>query len=111
MNATADLSRRSAVELRNLIRDREVSASEVLEAHLAAIARHNPKFNAVVTLVADEARAVAAAADAAIASGEPVGPLHGLPVAIKDITARLFTRTSSRGRTRRWSPGFSARVR
>jgi amidase len=94
MSAPADLSRRSAVELRNLIRDREVSAVEVLEAHLAAIARNNPKFNAIVTLVEDEARAAAAAADAAIAAGEPLGLLHGLPVAIKDVTLTRGIRTT-----------------
>jgi amidase len=94
MNAPADLSRCSAVELRDLIRKREVSAREVLEAHLAAIARNNPKFNAIVTLAEDEAQTAAAAADAAIAGGERLGLLHGLPVAIKDVTLTRGIRTT-----------------
>jgi amidase len=94
MNAPAELSRRSAVELLNLIRDRKVSAHEVLEAHLAAIARNNPKFNAIVTLAEDAARAAAAAADVAIVAGEPLGLLHGLPIAIKDITLTRGIRTT-----------------
>lgn len=66
------------------IRDRAVSAVEVLEAHLAQIERHNGKLNAVVTLDADGARARAAAADEATARGESWGPLHGVAVVLKD---------------------------
>ena len=63
MSSSADLSRRSAVELRELVRARKVSPVEILDAHLAAIARLNPKFNAIVTLVEDQARAAAKKAD------------------------------------------------
>jgi amidase len=94
MSASASLSRCSALELRNLIRDREVTPTEVLEAHLTAIERQNPKFNAIVTLVEDQARAAAAAAGAAVAAGEQLGPLHGLPVAIKDVTTTAGIRTT-----------------
>ena len=59
MSSSSDLSRRSAVELRELVRARKVSPVEILDAHLAAIARLNPKFNAIVTLVEDQARAAA----------------------------------------------------
>ncbi|HET7714095.1 MAG TPA: amidase family protein [Bauldia sp.] len=66
------------------IRAREVSAVEVLEAHLAQIERHNPALNAIVTLDAEGARSRAAMADAALARGESWGPLHGVPVVLKD---------------------------
>jgi len=66
------------------IRDRALSASEVLEAHLGQIERHNGALNAIVTLDADGARARAALADDATARGESWGPLHGVPVVLKD---------------------------
>lgn len=69
------------------IRERTVSAKEVLEAHLAQIALHNPKFNAIVTLDEERARQRAKDADEAIARGENWGPLHGVPVTIKDFYA------------------------
>jgi amidase len=81
---TDDLCLRPATELAALVRAREVSARELLEAHLDRIDRLNPDLTAIVTLDADGARAAADAADAALAAGDPVGPLHGLPVAHKD---------------------------
>ncbi len=66
------------------IRDGEVSAVEVLEAHLAQIERHNPKLNAIVTLDAEGARTRARDADEATARGDSWGPLHGVPVVLKD---------------------------
>ncbi|PRY40243.1 amidase [Geodermatophilus tzadiensis] len=80
----SDLCLRPATELAALVREREVSARELLEAHLARIERVDPQVNAIVTLDAEGARAAADAADAALAAGEEVGPLHGLPVAHKD---------------------------
>jgi len=88
------LTRRSARNLASLIRAREVSPVEVLDAHLAVIAERNPKLNAIVTLVAERARDAAKSAEAAIARGEPVGPLHGLPVGIKDNTVTAGIRTT-----------------
>ncbi|WP_369131325.1 amidase [Modestobacter roseus] len=79
-----DLCTRPATELAALVRGREVSARELLDAHLARIERLNPALNAIVTLDAEGARAAADAADAQLAAGRPVGPLHGLPVAHKD---------------------------
>lgn len=74
-----------ARELARLIRTREVSAREVMQAHLTQIARLNPTLNAVVALLPDTAcLALADAADRALDRGEPVGPLHGLPIAFKD---------------------------
>ena len=89
-----DLTRKSARQLAALIRAREVSPLEVLDAHLAVIARLNPKLNAIVTLVAEQARDLARAAEVAVSAGEPLGPLHGLPVAIKDVTLTAGIRTT-----------------
>ncbi|MPZ55965.1 MAG: amidase [Rhizobiales bacterium] len=97
MMADAGLTRKSARELVNLIRSRAVSPIEVLDAHLDAIARLNPKLNAVVTLAADQAREGAKAAEQSVAHGESVGRLHGLPIGVKDntLTARIRTTFAS----------------
>jgi amidase len=72
----ADLVRRTAAG--------EVSAAAVVEASLERIERRNPGVNAFSVVLADEARAEAARLDAELASGRPAGPLHGVPVAIKE---------------------------
>src|SRR6266508_4958600 len=92
--AIESLARKSARELAALIKSRAVSPVEVLDAHLAVIARVNPKLNAIVTLVADQARACAQAAEAAVMRGDAVGPLHGLPLAVKDVTLTAGIRTT-----------------
>jgi amidase len=89
-----DLCLRPATELAALVRRREVSARELLDAHLDRIERIDPALNAIVTLDAEGARAAADAADAALAAGEDVGPLHGLPVAHKDTHATGGMRTT-----------------
>jgi amidase len=94
VSSTDDLCTRPATELAALVRDREVSARELMDAHLDRIERLNPALNAIVTLDADGARAAADAADAALAAGEDVGPLHGLPVAHKDTHATGGMRTT-----------------
>ncbi|MEQ1728143.1 MAG: amidase [Vicinamibacterales bacterium] len=74
-----------ARELARMIRVREVSAGEVMQAHLAQIARLNPTLNAIVAKRPDEScLALADEADRALARGDAVGPLHGLPMAFKD---------------------------
>ncbi len=88
------LTRKSAGELVALIKSRAVSPVEVLDAHLAAIERVNPKLNAIVTLAADKARLAARAAEDAVVRGGPTGPLHGLPIGIKDITPTAGIRTT-----------------
>ena len=84
----------TATELSRLIRSRELSAVEALDAHLAQIDQINPKVNAIVTLVADRAREQARAADQALAAGNEVGPLHGLPIAHKDLVWTRGIRTT-----------------
>ena len=67
-----------------LIRERKFGALEALEHFLARVAKHNPRLNAIVWLDAERARARAKAADAALAKGEVWGPLHGVPMTIKE---------------------------
>src|SRR3954466_5111857 len=76
------------------VRRREISARELLDLHLARIAERNPQLNAVVSLDEERARAGAAAADQALASGAEVGVLHGLPFAFKDTHAVAGWRTT-----------------
>jgi amidase len=92
--ADHSLARQPARELARLIRTRAVSPVEVLDAHLDVIARVNPKLNAIVTLAADAARDAARSAEDAVMKGDPLGPLHGLPVAIKDVTPTAGIRTT-----------------
>jgi amidase len=73
----------SAVDLAQAIRRREVSAREAVTSCLERIESVNPRINAVVETRPDEALAAADAADAAMAAGEPLGPLHGVPVTTK----------------------------
>jgi amidase len=89
-----ELCLRPATELAALVRTREVSARELLEASLARIDRLNPGLTALVTLDPEGARAAADVADAALAAGDPVGPLHGLPVAHKDTHVTGGMRTT-----------------
>lgn len=89
-----DLTRLSALELSGLIRNRKVSPVEVLDAHLEAIVRFNPKLNAIVTLAEDQARIAANAAEKRIMQGEALGLLEGLPVLIKDVTLTANIRTT-----------------
>jgi amidase len=87
-------NRLSARELARLVRERQLSPVEVLDAHLAAIERANPAVNAIVTLAADQAREAARAAEGAVKRGDAPGLLHGIPVAIKDITPTAGIRTT-----------------
>lgn len=84
----------SAIELARRIRAKELSAVEVMEAHLAQIERVNPMVNAIVTFLPEQALEQARAADDALAQGEDVGPLHGLPIAHKDLHLTKGIRTT-----------------
>ena len=94
-----ELTARSAGELANLIRAREVSPVEVVEAHLRRIERLNPALNAIVTLspeILDQARA----AEADLMNDKQVGPLHGVPLTVKDTIDTKGLRTTSGSRLR-----------
>jgi amidase len=84
----------SAIEMARLIRVKKLSAREALAAHLKQIERVNPKVNAIVTLVAELAADSAAKADEMQARKEKLGPLHGLPVAHKDLMETRGIRTT-----------------
>ncbi len=84
----------SAVEMAQMIRAKKLSAREALAAHLKQIERVNPKVNAIVTLVPEMAAEAAAKADEMQARGETLGPLHGLPVAHKDLVETRGIRTT-----------------
>jgi amidase len=89
-----ELTALSAVELRELLVARAVSAREVALAHLEQIERLNPVVNAVVTVTAESALERADALDGATARGGPVGPLHGIPIAHKDLVETKGVRTT-----------------
>ncbi|MFP6641872.1 MAG: amidase family protein, partial [Myxococcota bacterium] len=83
--AQESLHYRSASELALWVRSGDLSARELLEAHLARIDAVNPRFNAIVTRVPEMAMKWAREADERQARGEELGPLHGLPIAHKDL--------------------------
>src|ERR1700730_4412275 len=93
-----DLCFSSARELASLIRARKISAREVMAAHLDRINRLNPTLNAIVAKLDDDrCLSLADEADRRLARGDGVGPLHGLPIAFKDLEAAVgfpFTRGS-----------------
>ena len=90
----SELCEMTAVELAARLARKDVSAREVMTAHLAQIERVNPKVNAIVTLVAEQAMAGAVAADEALVRRGAVGVLHGLPVAHKDLVDTAGIRTT-----------------
>ncbi len=74
----------SAAELANQLLDRRIGCGELLEFYLARAERHNPALNAIVVWQVEQARERARAADAALARGERWGPLHGIPMTVKE---------------------------
>jgi amidase len=93
--STSEICFMTATEMVQRIRARELSCREVMEAHLAQIERVNPIVNAIVTqLPSEQALALAAAADEALAQGKKIGPLHGLPIAHKDLVPTKGMRTT-----------------
>lgn len=95
----SDLVFLPAHQLAQMIRERQVSAVDVLEAHLQQIAAHNSQINALITINEENARQQAKAADQAITEGENWGALHGVPITVKDVfeTAGLCTTCGWRG--------------
>ncbi|MFJ8543317.1 amidase [Streptomyces sp. NPDC093586] len=93
-NGDAELVFQPARGLIGLMTSRQLSARELLDAHLQQIEKVNPQVNALVTVCADRACELAAAADAALAKGRVLGPLHGLPAAHKDLADTAGIRTT-----------------
>ncbi|WP_049901438.1 amidase [Halococcus agarilyticus] len=87
-------TRMTAAGIARRIRDGDLSPTEVVEAHLDRIHERNARTNAFVTVTDDLARETAAAAERAIDDGEPLGPLHGVPIAIKDLADVEGVRTT-----------------
>jgi Asp-tRNA(Asn)/Glu-tRNA(Gln) amidotransferase A subunit family amidase len=77
-----------------MVRRREISPVEIVDAILARIDRVNPRLNAYCTLVADQARRAAREAEAAVMRGDTLGPLHGVPYSLKDLTPTRGIRTT-----------------
>jgi amidase len=93
--STSDICFMTATEMAKRIRSGELSCREVMEAHLDQIERVNPIVNAIVTrLPGERALALADEADEALARGDAVGPLHGLPIAHKDLVPTKGMRTT-----------------
>ncbi len=89
-----DLNETSAVELSRMIHSGELSARELMAASLRRIERLNPRLNAIPTLLPEKGHAEARIADERQAAGEPLGPLHGFPFAIKDLVDTQGIRTT-----------------
>jgi len=92
-----ELTTKSATELAALIRARAVSPVEVVAAHLSRIETINPQLNAIVTLAPD-ALDRARAAESALTAGDEIGPLHGVPLTVKDTIETQGVRTTSGSR-------------
>ena len=84
----------SAVEIRRLIADGEISSVELAELFYRRIEQLNPQLNAYLTLCPDQALAAAQAADDAVRNGDALGPLHGVPISIKDLELTQGIRTT-----------------
>ena len=80
-----DICYASAGELAPLIKNKELSPVEIFDAHLARIEATEPVLNSFITLLADQSRAAARQAESDIQKGNYRGPLHGIPVALKDL--------------------------
>ena len=101
----------TAVDIAAAVRAGDVSAAEVVESHLAAIDAREAELHACNTVLADEARAGAARIDAARAAGEELGPLAGVPVALKDnMCTRGIPTTCSSKILEGWRPPYDATV-
>lgn len=94
------------------LRSGELTCSELVEGALRRVEDTNPRIGSFISVFADKARAAARAADAALAAGEPVGPLHGIPIGIKDIlsTVEVPTTAQSDALEPEWSSGDAVAV-
>jgi len=92
--ADLDLLYTPAVELAARIRRKELSPVELVDAVLARIEATQPVINAFITVTAETARTEAKAAEQAVMAGRPLGPLHGIPFSVKDLTPTAGVRTT-----------------
>ncbi len=108
---SADITQRSVIDLATAVTAGDITATAVLDAHLAQIAERDGELHAFNLVTEDHARAQAAEVDRRIANGETVGPLAGVPVAIKDnmCTTGIPTTCSSRI-LEGWRPPYDATV-
>jgi aspartyl-tRNA(Asn)/glutamyl-tRNA(Gln) amidotransferase subunit A len=98
-------------ELRRMIASKKVSPVEVAQAHLDRIAALDGKLKSYITVLGDAALTAAKAAEAAVASGETLGPLHGVPVGLKDLYCTKGVRTTGGSKLLSdWVPGEDATV-
>ena len=81
----SEIAFKSAVDLTAALRNRQIGARELLDFYLERVQRFNPRLNAIVQVDEERARARSDEADRALAGGEVWGPLHGLPITIKEI--------------------------
>ena len=94
-NSSLNLTHRPAWELAQRIRQQEVTAVEVVQAHLDHIKRHNSQIKAISVLAADEALESARQVDQELSAGSSeVGPLHGVPITLKDLMIVRGMRTT-----------------
>jgi len=106
-----ELTRLTAAEIAAAIRDGEVSAAEVTDAHLARIAEVDPPIHAFVHVAADLARAAASAVDQRRAAGGDLGPLAGVPLALKDVFTTIdMPTTCGSAILDGWCPPYDATI-
>jgi len=111
MNSVTPEQYQSASEIADLVATREISALEILERHLNKIEEHEKDVHAFNLVTINEARAVAKETDKLISEGENVGPLAGVPVAIKDnLCTKGIPTTASSKILEGWNPPYDATV-
>src|SRR5256885_9627915 len=96
----SDMNFLAAVAMAEQIRRKTISPVELLETHLAQIEKLNPRLNAFVQIDAERARQAARDADTAVHRGDPLGPLHGVPISIKSSISVAGLRGESGTRLR-----------
>jgi amidase len=94
VTSSDDLAFASACDQARMVRDGEVSARELVDLYLVRIERYDPVLGSYVEVVGERARDAADAADQLTASGQPLGPLHGVPISVKDLNFLEGVRTT-----------------
>ena len=105
--ATTDLCYLTIAQAADLIRRRELSPVELIRAHLERISEIDPKLDSYVTVLSNEAMESALTAEQEILGGSYRGPMHGIPIALKDLYATAGVRTTSGSERRHATPCVS----